>query len=82
MDRTRSPRAENVSSDEAVLHFSADTFSSLVQQAGQMPEVRTDLVNAFKTRIQSGSYPTEETIAGLARMIGGSVVQQAGTKSS
>ena len=82
MDRTISTQAGKVSSDAAVLKFSADSFSSLVQEAGQMPEVRTDLVEAFRSRIQSGNYPTQETIAGLANLIGPSIVQQAKAGSS
>ena len=69
--------AKASSSDEAVLNFSPDSFSSLVSQASQMPEVRNDVVESFKARIASGQYPTQNTIAGLAQAIGGSILQQA-----
>jgi hypothetical protein len=42
-----------------------------------MPEVRSDVVDAFKSRIQAGSYPTQDDIAGLTDLIGGGIVQQA-----
>jgi len=63
--------------DQAVINFSPDSFSSLVKQAGQMPEVRSEVVDAFKSRIQAGSYPTQDDIAGLTDLIGASIVQQA-----
>ncbi len=78
---TNSPSSANVSSssssDEAVINFSPDSFSSLVSEAGQMPEVRNDVVDSFKSRIASGQYPTQATIAGLTNILGGSILQQA-----
>jgi len=78
---SNSSSAANVSSssssDEAVINFSPDSFSSLVSAAGQMPEVRNDVVESFKSRIAAGQYPSQATIAGLTNVIGGSILQQA-----
>ena len=60
-----------------MINFSPDSFSSLVSEAGQMPEVRNDVVDSFKSRIASGQYPTQATIAGLTNILGGSILQQA-----
>jgi hypothetical protein len=68
--------------DQAVMNFSSDSFSSLVQQASELPEVRSDLVDSFKARIQAGQYPDQDTLSGLADAIGGGIVQQAGMDSS
>jgi hypothetical protein len=65
-----------------VINFSPDTFSSLVQEANQMPEVRSEVVDSFKARIQSGEYPSQDVIEGLTDLIGGSIVQQAKSGSS
>ena len=68
--------------DQAIMNFSADSFSDLVKEAGQFPEVRSELVDAYKSRIQSGEYPSQETIAGLANYLGNSLVQMAKAASS
>ena len=72
-----SQTSDTTSSDEAVLNVAPDTFSSLVQQAGAMPEVRGELVDAYKSRIASGQYPSQETVSGLADVLGGTIVKQA-----
>jgi hypothetical protein len=77
-----SPQAGKPATDQAVIDFSADTFSSLVKEAAQMPEVRSEVVDAFKARIQSGDYPSQETLAGLTNLIGGGILQQAKADSS
>jgi hypothetical protein len=64
-------------SDQAVLNQSADSFTSLVVQANSMPQVRSEVVDAYRSRIQAGQYPTPETISGLVDVIGGSVVHLA-----
>jgi len=51
--------------------LSPETCSSLVTQASQMPEVRNELVEAYKSRIQSGAYPTQETVDRLVDLMGG-----------
>jgi len=70
------------SADQAVTNFPASSFSSLVSEASQMPDVRADLVESFKARIQSGQYPDQNTISGLADVIGGSIVKAAAAESS
>lgn len=75
-------RATTPPADQAVLQISPNTFSSLVNEARQLPEVRSELVDAFKSRIQSGHYPPPEIIDGLTRLIGGGIMQQAAVGSS
>ena len=77
MERTKTAQPVDAPSDEAVLNVSAGSFSSLVQQAGSMPEVRSEVVDAYKSRIAAGQYPSPETISGLVDVIGGSIVQLA-----
>jgi hypothetical protein len=57
--------------DQVSMSLSPETYSSLVTAAGQYPEVRGELVDAFKSRIQSGDYPTEDTLDGLVDLMGG-----------
>jgi hypothetical protein len=57
--------------------MSPETFSSLVKQAAEMPEVRQNLVDAYKARIQSGQYPDPAVVEGLIRLMGGTWVRQA-----
>ncbi len=81
MEKSNLSRAGKPATDEAVINFSPDSFSSLVSEAGRMPEVRNELVDAFKSRIQSGEYPSSETISNLTNVIGGSVLQLAATST-
>jgi hypothetical protein len=62
--------AEPPTGDQVSMSLSGDTFSSLVSEAGQMPDVRGEVVDAYKSRIQSGDYPTPETLNGLSDYIG------------
>ena len=64
------PQAQPAS-DQVSMSLSPDTYSSLVSAAGQMPEVRGEVVDAFKSRIQSGEYPTSDTLDGLVDRMGG-----------
>jgi hypothetical protein len=85
LEKTNSSSQEGKSvsvPDQAVINFPADSFSSLVKEAGQMPEVRSEVVDVFRFRIQTGDYPSQDTIAGLASLIGGAIVRQAGSGSS
>ncbi len=83
MEKTNSSTTPEVApTDQAVINFSPVSFSGLVKEAAQMPEVRSDLVESFKAKIQSGQYPTEDTISGLVDKIGGSIVRQAVSQSS
>ena len=82
MQKTSSAPVGKAAADQAVLNFSPDSFSSLVKEAGQIPEVRSEVVEAFKSRIQAGNYPTQDAIAGLTDLIGGGVVKLARSGSS
>ena len=83
VQRTATSSSEvNSASDQAVLNTSADSFSSLVKAASQMPEVRSDVVETYKSRIKAGHYPSEDIIAGLTRLIGGGIMQSAKKSSS
>ena len=68
--------------DQAVLNFSPDSFSSLVHEANNMPEVRSEVVDAYRSRIQAGIYPSQETVTGLVDLLGGSIVQMAQSGSA
>ena len=82
MQKTSSAPVGKAVADQAVINFSPDSFSGLVKEAGQMPEVRSELVEAIKSRIQAGNYPTQDAIAGLADLIGSGVVRLARSESS
>jgi len=83
MGKTNPSHAENQKPvlDEAVVSFSANSFSSLVKEAGQIPDVRNEVVDAYKARIQSGEYPSQDTISDLADVIGPAIVEQADSAS-
>jgi hypothetical protein len=68
--------------DQASFNMSANTFSSLVKEAAQMPEVRSDVVETYQARIAAGHYPAQDIIAGLTRLIGGHVSHSAQSDSS
>ena len=57
--------------DQVSISLSPGTFSSLVQQANQTPEVRSDAVEAYKSRVQAGHYPAQDVIEGLINLMGG-----------
>ncbi|MEI9998743.1 MAG: flagellar biosynthesis anti-sigma factor FlgM [Verrucomicrobiota bacterium] len=62
-------------SDRAELNISSDTFSSFVEQAKSYPEVRSDVVNSFKSQIQNGHYPPQDIVEGLLHLVGSTVLQ-------
>ena len=62
---------------EASFTNSADSFANLVVQANQQPDVRSELVDSFKSRIAAGQYPTKDTIESLTDTIGHSILQLA-----
>jgi anti-sigma28 factor (negative regulator of flagellin synthesis) len=64
-------------SDKAVMNTSADSFVSLVQQASSVPEVRSELVDAYKSRISAGHYPAQDVIEGFIHLMGGRLAQMA-----
>jgi len=82
VEKTRLSPSGKAATDQAVINFSPDTFSSLVNEAGQMPEVRSEVVDAYKARIQAGQYPSEDVVSGLTDLIGGSIVHLAASESS
>ncbi len=65
-----------------MMNIDPDTFSSLVKEAGSQSEVRQDLVDAFKSLVAVGSYPSQQTMDGLAQTIGGGIYQLATTSSA
>jgi hypothetical protein len=71
------PQTVTASGDRLAMSLSADTFSSLVREAGRMPEVRSNVIGSFKSRIQAGSYPTDSTLDRLANLMGGAWARQA-----
>ena len=77
MEKTKSSSAPKSSTDQAVMNTSADSFSGLVKQAGQFPEVRNDVVESFQARIQAGQYPTADTMDDLTDVLGPSIVKMA-----
>ena len=81
MEKTKSSPTAKPSTDQAVMNTSADSFSSLVKQASQFPEVRSDLVDSFRARIQSGQYPTADTMDDLTEALGPSIVAMANSSS-
>ncbi len=85
VSKATTPQATNTvssDSDHAEFNLSADSFSSLVNRASQMPEVRTELVDAFKARIRSGQYPPQDTVASLSHVIGSGIMQAGKSASS
>jgi anti-sigma28 factor (negative regulator of flagellin synthesis) len=59
----------STNSDQAVMNTSASTFASLVEEAKSYPEVRSSVVEAYKSAIASGKYPSDQVMAGLAKTL-------------
>ena len=72
--RTSAPAATG---DQVAMSLSPETFSSLVQDAGSMPEVRGEVVDAYKAQVQTGHYPAQEVIDGLIDLMGGAWAKNA-----
>jgi hypothetical protein len=68
--------------DQVAMSLSPDTFSSLVSDASSMPEVRGEVVDAYKSQVQAGNYPTQETLDGLVDLMGGTWARSARTGSA
>ncbi len=64
-----SPKAEDA--DQAALQITSPTFTSLVQEAKSYPEVRSEVVAAYKAQVASGHYPPSDVISGLAGLLSG-----------
>jgi hypothetical protein len=75
-------QAQQPAGDQVAMSLSPETFSSLVSEAGSMPEVRGEVVDAFKSQVQSGNYPSQETLDGLVDLMGSSWVKLAATSSA
>jgi len=73
---SRSPAAQPTG-DQVAMSLSPDTFTSLVRTASAMPEVRGELVDTYKAQIQSGSYPSSDTLDGLVDLMGATWAQSA-----
>ncbi len=58
------------SSDQLAMSLSPDTFAGLVSDASSMPEVRGEVVDAFKAQVQSGQYPGSDVLDGLVDLMG------------
>ncbi len=68
--------------DQVSMSLSPETFSDLVSTASSMPEVRGELVDAYKSQIKSGHYPAQDVIEGLIKLMGGAWSKAAQDSSS
>jgi hypothetical protein len=55
--------------DAPVLQITSPTFSGLVQEAKDFPEVRSEVVAAYATQVASGHYPPAGVISRLADLL-------------
>ena len=67
---TSSPKGAEPAGDQVSMSASADMFTSLVNDATNMPDVRSEVVDAYKARVQSGAYPSQDTLDGLVNLMG------------
>lgn len=63
--------------DQVSMSLSPETFSSLVSDASSMPEVRSELVDAYKSQVTAGHYPTQDTLDSLVDLMGGTWAKSA-----
>ncbi len=63
--------ASSSTSDQAALNLSSATFSSLVKEAKAYPEVRSEVVTAYKAQMATGHYPPVDVVSGLADLLSG-----------
>jgi len=70
--------------DQVAMSLSPETFSDLVSTASNLPDVRSELVDAYKTRVNAGDYPAQDVIEGLINLMGGTWAKEAqsGTSAS
>ncbi len=71
------PSRTETTSDTFAMNMSPETFSNLVKQAMEMPDVRQNLVDAYKARVSSGHYPDAVTLDGLTRVMSEICARQA-----
>ena len=57
--------------DQVSMSLSAETFSGMIQQAAGTPDVRSELVEAYKARVHTDHYPAQDVIDGLINLMGG-----------
>ncbi len=69
--------ASQPAGDQVSMSLSPETFTGLVRDAAAMPEVRGEVVDAYKSQVQAGHYPTPDTIDGLVDLMGGAWVKAA-----
>jgi anti-sigma28 factor (negative regulator of flagellin synthesis) len=83
-------KAEGVSRRSVPSHFESDRVElskeaefnmSYVQRIKDMPEVRPELVEHFKSRIQEGNYPPPAIIDGLTHLLGKVFLKASGNVS-
>jgi hypothetical protein len=75
------PKGTSPAGDQVSMSTSATSFSSLVSQVGEMPEVRGEVVDAYKARIQAG-YPAQQDLDGLVNLMGGTWAKGASSADS
>jgi hypothetical protein len=73
-----SPQGAAPAGDTVSISSSGDSFTSLVDQVNQMPEVRNEIVDAYKVRIQNG-YPAPLDVEGLVNLMGPTWSRMAGS---
>ncbi len=56
---------------QSPLQLTSPTFSSMVEEAKSYPEVRSEVVAAYKAQVASGHYPPAVVISGLADLLSG-----------
>ena len=64
-NRTSKPEAANPAapiSDELQISPAAQEAAHLVEQVGQIPDIRQDRVNEIRAQIAAGTYETDEKI--------------------
>jgi len=71
-----SPQGTAPVGDQVSISTSAEVFSSLVGQVGKMPEVRGEMVDAYKVRVAAG-YPGPLDVEGLANLMGSTWMRNA-----
>lgn len=79
---SRAQTPQQPSGDQVSMSISPETFSSLVSTASSMPEVRTELVDAYKAQVDKGHYPAQDVIEGLINLMGGTWSHAASKSSS
>ncbi len=82
MDQTLSSTQQRTlqnseSSNYAPIQNSAGFLANMIDQVKNTPDVRADLVDKFRQKIQLELYPPPDIINGLTELVGGKVDQLA-----